>query len=348
MKNVNHKMIQLARESRGYTQTELAEKLNIPQGNLSRMERGDIGIKEGHMKNISEELNYPMEFFYLTNQICTTDTHYRKAITIDQKTKLKAEALMNISKFNVEEMLKSLDITLNIPSLSDLYDSPEKVAKYLRGFWKIPRGSIDNLIEVIERNGIIVIQVDFESEKIDGRTIITETGHPIIFINKTASGDRQRLTIAHELGHVIMHTTKLATFAIDEEEEAFRFGIEFLMPLSECQYEINDKLSIEKLADLKRIWKISMQSILYRAQKQKLVSYNRCRYLWSQFSSKGWRKSEPIEISKENPTLINRMIKMFSDNLGYSKAELSKIFSLNIKEVEERYFNITPQKLRVV
>ncbi len=345
---MNHKMIQLARESRGYTQTELADKLNIPQGNLSRMERGDLGVKDEHLNNIAEQLNYPKEFFALTNQICTTDTHYRKAITIDQKSKLKAEALMNIYKFNVEEMLKSFDITLNVPSLSELHDSPEKVARYLRSFWKIPRGSIDNLIQIIENNGVIVVMENFESDKIDGRTIITDTGHPIIFINKNAPGDRQRLTIAHELGHVVMHINKLATFAIDEEEEAFRFGIEFLMPLSECQYEMNDKLSIEKLADLKRIWKISMQSILYRAQKQELVSYNRCRYLWSLFSARGWRKQEPIEIAKESPTLINRMIKLFTDKLNYTKEEISKIFSLNIKEIEQRYFQNNQSKLRIV
>ena len=341
-------MIQLARESRGYTQTELAEKLNIPQGNLSRMERGDIGIKDEHLNKLSEMLDYPVDFFHLTNQICTTDTHYRKAIAIEQKVKLKAEALMNIYKFNIEEMLKSLDISLNIPSLSELYDSPEKVAKYLRSFWKIARGSIDNLVQIIENNGIVVIHADFESEKIDGRTIVTDTGHPIIFVNKKSSGDRQRLTIAHELGHVIMHVNKLATFAIDEEEEAFRFAIEFLMPFSECEYDMNDKLSIEKLADMKRTWKISMQSILYRAQKQQLVTYNRCRYLWSQFSTKGWRKKEPIEITVENPTLIDRMVRTFNDKLGYSKQEIAKMFTLNLKEFEDRYFQEHKQKLRIV
>ena len=344
---MNYKMLQLARESRGYTQTELAEILSIPQGNLSRMERGEIGIKDEHLKNLCAVLNYPKEFFQLTNQISTTDTHYRKALALEQKTKLKAEAIMNIWKFNIEEMLKSFDVTLNVPSLSEMHDSPERVAKFLRGFWNIPRGSIDNLLEVIENNGIIVILMDFGTDKIDGRTIVTDTGHPIIFLNKDSSGDRQRLTLAHELGHVIMHTTKLATFAIDEEEEAFRFGIEFLMPLSETQYDMTDKLSIEKLADLKRVWKVSMQSILYRAQKQELVTYNRCRYLWSMFSSKGWRKSEPIEIKKESPTLTNRMIKLLSENLGYSKEEIAKMFAINIGEYEQR-FTSAEKKMRIV
>lgn len=346
MKKINPKMVQLARESRGFNQTELADKLNIPQGNLSRMERGEVGIKDELLKQLTYILGYPEDFFYLTNAIGISDTHYRKAITIDQKTKLQAEALMNIYKFNVEEMLKSLDIKKNIPAIEDQYDSPERIAKYLRSYWRIPRGAIENLTKLVEDNGVIVIPIDFGTDLIDGRTILTDTGYPLIFINKSASNDRQRTTLCHELGHVILHLNGFPTFARDEESEAFNFAAEFLMPIAECGYEFNDKLSIEKLAQLKRVWKVSMQSILYRAQKQELVNKNRCRYLWSIFNAKGWRKKEPIELETETPTLLLRMINAMINGLEYSKRDIAKIFSLTEKEFQERYFP-TSSKLRV-
>lgn len=340
-------MIQLARESRGYTQTELAELINIPQGNLSRMERDELGVKDEHLKNICKVLNYPESFFYQKAQICPTDTHYRKAIVLDQKIKQKAEAIMNIYKFNIEEMLKSLDLSIkNIPIFSEQYDSPEKIAQYLRSYWKLSKGPIDNLSKIIEENGIITIQMDFETDKIEGRTIVSETGHPIIFINKNSSGDRQRLTLAHELGHVILHINTMPTFARDEEVEAFRFASEFLMPISECQYDLTGKLNLEKLADLKRIWKVSMQSIITRIQKTDIANKNHCRYLWSQIVYKGWKKKEPIEIPKENPTLLNRMINMFMNELNYSKEDISNMFCINLPELEERYFT-QKNKLRV-
>lgn len=348
MKKLNHKMIQLARESRGYTQTELAIELGIPQGNLSRMETGDyVGIKEELLGKFSTVLNYPESFFYQTNEISISDTHYRKTVSLDQRTKLQAEAIMNIYKFNVEEMLRSLDLsTNNIPFLKD-YETPEKVAKYLRSYWKIPRGAVDNLTDILEQNGIIVIQVDFGTDKLDGRTIIANTGHPIIFLNSKFSGDRMKLTCAHELGHVLLHINSIPVMARDEEDEAFRFASEFLMPIEEVKYDIDDNLSIEKLIDLKRIWKVSIQSILFRAQKQELVKYNRCRYLWSIISSKGWRKKEPIDVPKETPTLLNRMSNMFINELEFSKAELANLFKLNESELIERYFP-QPNKLRVV
>ncbi|MBL0308797.1 MAG: ImmA/IrrE family metallo-endopeptidase [Bacteroidetes bacterium] len=339
MNKVNHKMIQLARESRGYTQTELAELTDIPQSNLSRIERDALNVSPENLKKLCATLSYPEEFFFQQITLATTDTHYRKAIVIEQKTKLKAEALMNIYKANIEEMLKSLELsTHNIPVLKEETDSPEKVAQFLRSYWKIPKGAVQNLAQVIEDNGIIIIQLDFDTDKIDGRTIVTDTGHPIIFINKNASGDRQRLTLAHELGHVILHMNSIPSFSRDEEGDAFGFGIEFLMPLSECKYDLEGRLTIEKLADLKRIWKISMQSIVFRAQKQSLITYNSARYLWSQFASRGWRKVEPIEVPKEEATLLNRMANLFITDLEYSKKELAGIFRLNVDEMEERFF----------
>lgn len=350
MDKPNYRIITLGRESRGLTQTELANLLEIPQGNLSRIERGDVGLTESNLKNLCKVLNYPESFFYQTNNICAPDTHYRKSLIVDQKTKLKAEAIMNIYMFNIEEMLKDLDIPINnIPIMRDQYDSVDKIAKYVRSFWNIPKGPIDDLSKIIEENGIIILQIDFETDKIDGRTIFTNTGHPIIFINKHLSGDRQRLTLAHELGHVILHSNNMPVFRRDEEAEAFNFGIEFLMPLSESIYDLTSNLTLEKLVDLKRFWRVSIQAILYRVQEKELLTYNKCRYLWSQINSRGWRKSEPVNIPQENPTLIGRMINVLIDEtvFNYSKDDLSRIFRLNIDEIEERYFTKT-NKLRVV
>jgi Zn-dependent peptidase ImmA (M78 family) len=188
--------------------------------------------------------------------------------------------------------------------------------------------------------------MDFETDKIDGRTILTNTGHPIIFINANASGDRQRLTLAHEIGHLILHLGNMPLFGRDEEAEAWNFGMEFLMPIAEVKYDFNNSINLEKLADLKRVWKVSMQSILYRIQDKGLATYNQCRYLWSQFSTRGWKKAEPIEIPKETPTLISRMVNMFISDLGYTKDEMANILNVEKEEFENRYLTVKG-KLRV-
>ncbi len=132
----------------------------------------------------------------------------------------------------------------------------------------------------------------------------------------------------------------------DEEEEAYKFAHEFLMPYSECQYDLTNKLTLEKLADLKRIWKVSMQAILERSKNQKLITDSRYRYLQSQISNKGWKKVEPLEPIKEVPTLLDKMIRVFINELEHTKEDIAKAFKLNISEFEERYTTKT-HKLRI-
>ena len=347
-------MIELARLSRGINRSELAELTNISQSNISRMELGHIGISDQAIDSISKALNYPLEFFTQKINLYPPNIHYRKREIISQKILQKADALMNIYRIHIEEMLKNIELSIeNIPVISkqEKCDTPEKVAEFIRSYWKVPKGAILNLTQIIEANGIIVIQLDFGTDMIDGRSMMTETGHPIIFVNKHSSGDRMRMTIAHELGHIIMHLKTIPTFARDEEEEAFRFASEFLMPYNEIKHEFSDKsekLSIGKLSDMKRKWKVSMQAILNWAEKNNCITKNQSRYLWSQIISLGMRKKEPIEIPKEDSTLINRMVNIIMESYEYSKNDMASIFKINLSEFEERFFgNSQNVKLRI-
>ncbi|PCJ63937.1 MAG: hypothetical protein COA58_15005 [Bacteroidetes bacterium] len=344
---VNYKMVQLAREARGFSQVELSEKAEIPQGNLSRMENGSVGITPQILRRIATELDYPKEFFYRNDTIYPSNTHYRKRVVLAQKILLRTEALMNIYRFNVQDMLQSLEISVNLPIIENEYGSPSRVANYLRSFWKVPSGPINNLSEIIESNGIIVIDFDFGTDKIEGRSIVTETGHPILFINKNSSGDRQRLTLAHELGHLIMHLKTLPTLR-DEEQEAWDFAHEFLAPFEEVKRQLRGKVNLSVLADLKRVWKVSMAGFLKRLQDNGAVSYNAARYLWSQFSARGYRKGEPIFIEQERPTLLKRMINLFQTDLEYSKIELQNLFTINEKDLKGSYMSVGVSKLKVV
>ena len=51
--------------------------------------------------------------------------------------------------------------------------------------------------------------------------------YPVILINATSPTDRKRLTIAHELGHLVLHSVDVTE---ELEIEANWFAAEFLMP----------------------------------------------------------------------------------------------------------------------
>jgi len=341
MPQINHRMIQLARESRGMSQTDLSKKTRIPQPQLSRIEGGSMpDIEARIIKTLSEELNYPESFFTQDYKVYPPNIHYRKRETIDQKSLLRADALMNIYRFNIQELLKVVELSnQNVPRIKEQYESPEQVAQSLRQYWRVQTGPIDKLSELLEEQGIIIVPIEFETDKIEGRSVVADTGHAIIFVNKNSSGDRQRLTIVHEVAHIIMHINSIPTFGRDEEKEAFDFAIEFLMPYHEVKHQFKGRITLEKLAQLKTVWKVSMQAILKRLQSLNVVDYNQARYLWSQFNAQNIRKKEPVYVAPEKPVLIKQMIDLYLKANEYSKNDLVTTFRIPLSEIEERYFD---------
>lgn len=351
MKTINPKMITIARESRGLSQTELASQLEVSVSNVSRYE-DSVLINDAALERISQVLNYPVSFFSQDFLIQPPNIHYRKRLTLSPKIIRKADALMNIYRSNIEKMLNTIDMdAANLPVIENHnYGAPKKIAAYLRSYWRVEKGPIKDLVGLVEKHGIMVIMFDFETDKIDGRSMMTEVGQPVIFLNKHLPGERVRLTLAHELGHIIMHLRTVPTFDRDEEAEAFEFASEFLMPEIEMRLAVTARLTLEKLADLKRIWKTSMAAILYWSEKLKLITPNQSRYLWSQFSSLGYNKQEPLPVQIDTPTLVARMVMLYtkskSEDLEKGYEDVAKIFNLDVAEFKSRY--ISPVfKLRV-
>jgi Zn-dependent peptidase ImmA (M78 family)/DNA-binding XRE family transcriptional regulator len=348
MVKFNPDMLILAREARGLSQGELADKMGIKQGTLSKIEnRASNG--EEYLEKISVALNYPLSFFHQDFKRFEINAHYyRKKITIPKKELSQSKALIDILQCNIEKLLQSVELpaeNLNMWDVS-MYGSPSLYANHLREFWRIPKGKIDNLTNIIENNGIVVVHVDFASPKLDGLSMRTEKNQAIIFLNKNLSGDRARLTLAHELGHLGMHFAQIIAQDRDVEEEAFEFASELLVPSSEIKHHLS-RLNLEKLADLKRYWKISMQAILYKAKKLDLIKDNTYRYLLTQFRSLNYHINEPkdLEVPLEKPTLIKEVLDTYLNDLEYSKAELAQLLCLNLDDFNDLYY---PSRLKII
>jgi Zn-dependent peptidase ImmA (M78 family) len=346
----NHKTLIIARETRGLTQQDLAEKLNFPQSTLSKIENGNQKVDEGFIKQVSSILDYPVSFFTEDMEIYPPNLHYRKKADVPSKTLAYAEAIMNIYKHNIQKLLISTPLPYTkLPYLDRVTSiTPQDAARYLRQFWEIPKGVIDNVTKILEDRGILIIPVDFGTDKIDGRSMVASNGKFIIFINKKLSGDRQRYSLCHELAHIILHINSLNVFEVDIEKEAMVFASEFLMPEKEIKPQLTGKLTIQKLADLKRYWKTSMQAILYWATTLKTVTENQARYLWSQFNSLRIKVKEPIDIPSEKPTLLKKLIAESIQRLDWTKEELLGLFKLSEKDFNEWYINNDMGTLTVV
>lgn len=333
---INHKMIEIARISRGYNQSELAEKIGVEQGTLSKIETGLLKPKDDIIDKLCNVLEYPISFFAENVTVLSPlITHYRKRKSLTN-TKLDIiEYNIYIRKHFIKKLLKSANIPNKIFHISPEDHDPEDIARIVRQKWNVPRGPIKSMVTLLESIGVIILQIDHNDEKLDGEMIPDENKLPVIYINKNLSGDRQRFTLAHELGHLIMHCGSYIPNIDDAEREANYFASEFLMPADDIRYQLPETLSINQLGDLKRYWKVSMAAIVRRARDLNVIEDSRYTSLNVQLSRAGYKKKEPdFDVFPDKPSIIKQLINIHLNDLGYSIEELAEYLSISVNEMK--------------
>lgn len=347
-KRINNEIIRIARESRGLTQGCLAERLSVTQGKVSKMESGLLGVSEDMLDKLSNVLSYPQEFFYFNDEIyghgisMIGELYYRKRKNIPDKVIDKISARINIRRLHLVRLLRSIEIKDDLFETFhfDEYNGDVvRVAQAVRATWLLPRGPIKNLIKAIEDAGGIVIEFDFETDKIDATSQWLPDLPPLFFINKNSPADRLRFSLAHELGHVVMH--KICKPDLDlMEREANNFASEFLMPKSDIAQSLNN-IDLPQIANLKPYWKVSMAALLHRAFDLKKITSRQYQYFWMQMGKAGYRTKEPPEydIPKERPALLKEIIDTYRYKLGYTSRELSLLLGLHEDEAASIYLN---------
>ena len=338
----NPKMIVLARESRGISQKELAEKLNTSPVFICKVETDNKSLPEETLLRMSKFLKYPIDFFYQEGDaFLPMSLNYRKRDHVSSKVIVPLEAQLNLYRLNIETLSQKLKFPVsNIPVL-DLkkFNTEEQVAKQLRKSWKMPKGPIENLADLLEENGIIVISFDFGTERVDSRTILTKDKQPIIVVNKTHLADRQRFSLAYELGHLVMHTQTLPSHDRDISHEANMFAAGFLLPENEVKKDFEKGITIALLGEMKRKWKVSMQSLLFRASDLGFLTDNQKKYMLAQFNTLQIRRREPIELDfpKEKPHLLRDLITKYKNAHKFSTKELATSLHLEVEEFMIKY-----------
>lgn len=333
-------MITIARESRGLVHVELADKLNVSKPTAWRWENEEFGISNEVIEKLSKTLHYPESFFYQKGEVLPLSLSYRMRNKVASKIISQIEANINIARLNFEQLLSAIKFeSTKLPILDvNKYGTPQECAKQLRKLWKIERGAIENLSEILEDHNILLLSMNFDTERVDGRCVMVLDSLPLIVTNKNLLGDRLRFTLAYELGHLLMHLYTSPAYDRDLSHEANLFAAELLMPERDIKGDLQD-LSLPKLGDLKRKWKVSMQSLVYRAADLELLSDNQKRYLLQQFNNQNIRRREPkeLDVPIEQYRLVRDLLTNYRTKQKLSVAKMASFLHLEQNDFLERY-----------
>lgn len=348
---INRQMIVLARESRGLTQEELAEALSVKQGYISKIESGLLNVSAEYLEKISETLRYPKDFFFQTDVVRGVGSaciYHRKRESLSARDRYRITARLNLLGLHSSRLLRGVETEHEnkfhyFDSDDPTFGGAEQIAKRVRKFWNLPAGPVDNLIAEIENAGGIVFLMPFGTDKIDA--ISLPSSNPLFLVNSEIPGDRLRFTLAHELGHIIMHGK---SHHDEMENEADRFAAEFLMPADDIENDL-ESITIKKAAGvLKPYWKVAISALILRARDLKKITKDQCTNFYKQLSYYGYRKNEPVKIPLEQPSVLKDTINVYLSDYGYKIEELAKMVNLNVDEFQKEYVPGFPPQLKIV
>jgi len=322
--------IKRARKALGLSLRDLGDQIDLSHAAIKKYEDNEVTPSSDILIKLAKALHVKVEYFFRPERFTLENLQYRKHADMPEKQleEIKAKMLDQIERrVELESLFPSPPIqefSLGEKKIRS-YDDIESVASLIRKQWKLGLEPLPDLIDIFEEHGIKVFEIDNEQyPKFDGLSA-SINNMPIIVIGNQWPGDRQRFTLAHELGHLALNGF-FTPVSLDEEVCCNRFAGAFLLPkdaLIVILGEHRNYIEPRELSLLKQEFGISMLSILHRAEDTGIISNSLYHQLRSEFNERGWSKREPGEqYPKEETHIFEQMIfhALAEEYIGESKA----------------------------
>jgi Zn-dependent peptidase ImmA (M78 family)/transcriptional regulator with XRE-family HTH domain len=353
VKKIIPERLKQARLYKGLSLDEAAQLLEVSPQSVSQYEREIITPKPAIIDKYTEKFGLPYLFFMkeIDRPSSTSLIFYRSLAsaskTAQKRTLISHEWLWEIFSFlshyiefpklNIPEVVYTSKREFEEIDISEI----EEVAMKLRDYWELGRGPINNLTAVLERNGFVITKKEFEDLKTDGFSQWKE-GRPYIFISEDKnSAVRIRYDIAHELGHIILHS-EVSEDELNNnkrflkiEKEAHCFAGAFLLPSSTFSEEVFSS-SVQNFIPLKRRWKVSIAAMVKRCEDLHLFSEAQILNIRKYMSKNHMHRQEPLDdtIPIENPCLLKQAIEILEENKIITSKELLEDLCFPSCEIE--------------
>lgn len=313
--------IRTARYLLGISQEELATATGVSKQLISAVESGTRLATESLLAAAASATALPRSFFDAVPPELPPDTlRFRKLATAKRGETKRTEALLG----EIFRVVQGLMIEAHYPppNLPTILDDPapddiERLAEETREALGIgPDGPVRHVTRACERGGIAVVPLSLPGEEVGAGETVGHFGAScwpggsepgLIGYFPGGEGDRQRYTLGHELGHLVLHSRR--RFITDPEAEANRFAGAFLIPRERALEAWSDApLTLRNFQFMKAHWGVSIQALIMRGAQLGLIDETRKTSLFKQISARGWRKAEPVLVHREEPVLVWKLL----------------------------------------
>jgi Zn-dependent peptidase ImmA (M78 family)/DNA-binding XRE family transcriptional regulator len=294
---------------------------------------------------------------YLLNEGCVelTGVDFRKA----PHTAAKEERAVQASV--LDQVERYLELEALMPGVEQLWkplshrsfeiahvEQAEAAANALRERWQLGIDPIPLMAELLEDKGVKVIALDLPDSVSGSKAFVQRPDRenvPVIVVNKGHNGERQRFTLAHELAHLVLRFSGLDP--ADQEKAADRFAGAFLMAKETVLRLLGPHrtaISIGELAELKKLFKVSMAALIVRCAQLGIVTRAVYGRLWAHVKQSGWNNqnsqhgqaSEPGMLEAEVPQRMERLCLRAVAEGAITESRAAELLNISVRELDRR------------
>jgi Zn-dependent peptidase ImmA (M78 family)/DNA-binding XRE family transcriptional regulator len=314
------------RVATGLDQTQLAQRVGVVQGAISRIENGLNRPTDDILVALAGALDCRPDFLAAPLPSVPPTRPWLRAYAdapkrdVDQQLAQCAIAIEATERLS----LRTLPDAIPIFNGADLHDDEEieQFALEVREAAGIPPSSVvGNTTRAAERLGCIVLPMSGELGRHLGLSTVADL-QPVICVSRPATdparhvpGDRQRHTIAHELGHLSLHRDLPPPATPEDarriERQAHRFAGAFLIPGDALANELDEasgRVTLKVLAAIKERWGVAIKALVMRCRQLGIIDDDHARSLYKQISSRGWNKAEPVYVGNERAIWLSKAL----------------------------------------
>ncbi len=285
-----------------------------------------LGVTEEHLLNTADVELVAVEF------------RKQKLTSAKDDATVRARILSEVERYlEIERILHLDSAAADLPRRRSVRDMAgvERAALALREQWQLGDDAIPNLCEFLEEKGIKVCATDLPGKVSGVQALVrttTDARLPVIVVNANDPGERQRFTIAHELGHLYLSVAD----GLDVERAYMRFAGAFLVPAALLKREVGEhrrSMSPRELLAFKLLFGMSAQAIADRCKDLGIISRSALAGVFSLFNARGWRTDEPLAFRKERPARFERLcLRALAEGL-ISESKASELLQKTVAEV---------------
>lgn len=337
--NIFGRRLSQTRQMKGLSMEELGSLLTpaVTRQAINKYEKGLTLPDSRMLLAFGSALGVKPDYFFRPFTVEVDRVMFRKDAKLSEK---KSVAIRERVREELERYLEVEQLCGSQPTFllqTAKISSSEEVtgfANQVRTMLNLGVDGISNVIEVLEENGIKVIEIS-EDESFEGLSGYANNCIPIIVVNDNLTPEWKRFALLHELGHLLMNF-KSDMPAKEIENSCNVFASELLLPSSVLLSRIGIKrhdISLAELSDIQKQYGITIDAIMESMRRLNIITGRRYEgYLKKKRSFPDFRAI--VEQSMAIPETTGRFVRMVYRALADEVISFSKAAALLNTSVE--------------